>query len=285
MIIKTTEDTLFKFKDIAPFFNAVLEEDVGIFIYDKNMLLAYVPSSKVNLGLKDGSPVAEGSMPDKCLKTGNKIVTMITKERSRCGVPYLSCATPVFSEEGNIVIGCIITNQSLDTYQKIVEVAKNLDNSSQELSSAMEEMSAQAKELSGTISSINDLGKAVNEDIARTDKIVSFIKAIAQQTNLLGLNAAIEAARVGELGRGFGVVAEEIRKMATDSGKSVKEITEALGGIQKEILRLTERINEIDNAVQEQAGVIEEITAASTDLTSMANDLTGFANNMYKLTK
>ncbi|MFZ7102631.1 MAG: methyl-accepting chemotaxis protein [Peptococcaceae bacterium] len=285
MVIKTTAEALGKFQELAPFFNEVVEEDIGFFVYDTSELLAYVPGSKIDLALQAGSPIAPGSIPDKCLKTAKRIVTMISGERSRCGVPYLSCATPIFSAEDNAVIGCIITNQSLDTYEKIVDVSKSLDNTSQEFSSAMEEMSAQAQELAETISLVNSMGKTAYNDIVKTDEIIMFIRSVAEQTNLLGLNAAIEAARVGELGRGFGVVAEEIRKLSSDSGKSTKDITEVLTNIKNEISALTTRINQIENAVQEQAGVIEEITASSTELAHLANDTYLLAQKMFNLTE
>ncbi len=283
MHINGTQELLDQFQGVAPFFNAVLEEDIGVFVYDKNSLLTYVPSSKVDLGLKPGSPVAEGSIPDRCMKNGQRIVVMISKERSRCGVPYLSCATPVIAE--GQVIGCIITNQSLDAYFKIMEVANNLDHSSQDLSASMQEVAAQAQDLAETVKALDQLGKSLADSIMKTDSVIQFIKKIAEQTNLLGLNAAIEAARVGEIGRGFGVVAEEIRKLATESARSVKEITEALRKVQAEITELSRRVTSIEKATQEQAAVVEEVTASSSALSNVANDLAIFAQNMYKLTE
>ena len=283
MHISGKPEVLDHFKGAAPFFNVILEEDIGIFVYDRSSLLTYIPSSKVDLGLKPGSPVMEGSIPDRCMKSGKRIVVMISKERSRCGVPYLSCATPVFVE--GQVIGCIVTNQSLDTYFKITDVANNLDHSSQDLSASMEEVAAQAQNLAETVKALDQLGKSLSENINKTDNIIHFIKNIAEQTNLLGLNAAIEAARVGEMGRGFGVVAEEIRKLATESARSVKEITEVLRQVQARIVEFTQRVASIENAAQEQAAVVEEVTASSSELSHVAGDLAVFAKNMYKLTE
>ncbi|MFZ5754232.1 MAG: methyl-accepting chemotaxis protein [Bacillota bacterium] len=149
----------------------------------------------------------------------------------------------------------------------------------------MEEVAAQAQDLAGTVKALDQLGKSLANNIMKTDSVIQFIKKIAEQTNLLGLNAAIEAARVGEMGRGFGVVAEEIRKLATESARSVKEITEALRQVQAGIAELSQRVGNIENAAQEQAAVVEEVTASSSELSHVAGDLAVFAKNMYKLTE
>jgi len=283
MRIEGTRELLHKFKDIAPFFNLVLEEDVGVFVYDEKELLAYIPSSKINLGLKVGSPVAEGSIPYRCMKQGKRIVTMVSRERSRVGIPYLSCATPFY--ENDKVIGCIITNQNLDLYNKICDVSSALNHSSQDLSASMEEVAAQAQELNETARKLDALGKSIYNDTLKTDEISDFITRIANQTNLLGLNAAIEAARVGDLGRGFGVVANEIRRMAQDSSQSVKQITETIQAIQQRIAELSSQVNHIQGAMEEQAAVVEEVTAASTSLSNMAHDLAEIAQKMYSTTE
>ena len=106
-----------------------------------------------------------------------------------------------------------------------------------------------------------------------TDHIAEFIKSIASQTNLLGLNAAIESARVGDLGRGFRVVAEEIRKLASSSADSVKKIGSTMKDIQEDEDKILKEVDQVKYVVSDISNAINHIAESIQELGVMAKQL------------
>ena len=100
---------------------------------------------------------------------------------------------------------------------------------------------------------------------------MGFIREIAGQTNLLGLNAAIEAARVGEQGRGFGVVAEEIRKLATNSTQSIAKINEIIAAIQSGSTATATQIAQVEEGISQVAAATSHMAGAMQELRAMAH--------------
>jgi len=277
----TASEILDMFTILAPYFNDALSGDVGVSVIKNGIYISYCPADELDLKNKVGDPV-KGKVSLECLKTGRQVVRVVSRAESVYGMPYVACAMPI--KDGNTVVGCVTTTEPVLALEKITNAASHLASSSEELTANIEIITTQSHSLALDANQLGILTTELSRATKNTDEIVSFIKQIAGQTNLLGLNAAIEAARVGEMGKGFGVVAEEVRKLATASSDSVKNITDSLRKMQNSMQMLTTKINNISTNVDSQAKSIEEVSQASQELATLASDLSDAAEKMYQFT-
>ena len=163
---------------------------------------------------------------------------------------------------------------------KLRNMAGIINDSVIQISATMEELAASASDVSANQSSLNTEINNVNVVSGKINEVMDFIKEIADETRLLGLNAAIEAARAGEAGLGFGVVAQEIRKLSGDSKQTVGKIKEFTTIIQQSVDKTVAMGSATSLTVEQQAAAIEEVTASIEEVTGMAEELYTLANDM-----
>lgn len=167
--------------------------------------------------------------------------------------------------------------------QAVHEVAQGATRTSTATSQAITEVESgrqvvaganQAIEsLSGTVASLGEVLAKLSEDSSKIASVVDVIRGIAEQTNLLALNAAIEAARAGEQGRGFAVVADEVRHLAKRTQESTGHIQEIIGNLAKATAAASENMNDCqqmaNRSVDEMGNVHQALDAIAQSVTSI----------------
>jgi methyl-accepting chemotaxis protein len=200
-------------------------------------------------------------------------------------------ATTVKGEEMKaMLVGSI--QEANHTKEEINKAKQNMENASRSIISLVHKVGDSARAESDLADRLNRL----SDEAEQVKSILTVIDDIADQTNLLALNAAIEAARAGEHGRGFAVVADEVRKLAERTQKSLTEINATINTIVQSITEATEQMNANSKDIEELSRVsgevgdnisntVEIMGAATTCVEKMAEDTIKMASDTEDIVK
>ncbi|WP_420708474.1 methyl-accepting chemotaxis protein [Pseudomonas sp. LY10J] len=186
--------------------------------------------------------------------------------------------------------------------QEAAHAAEEADQSAQRGGEVMQATINAINQMRGEIDTTSTVIRKLENDSGRVGKVLEVIRGIAEQTNLLALNAAIEAARAGEAGRGFAVVADEVRSLAQRTSSSITEINQIIDAVQlgtNDAARAIESgrqssersaehvgqtgtmLSRITAAIESIRGMNQQIATAAAEQTAVAEDI---SRNLTEIT-
>lgn len=253
---------------MLPAVQRAFDNELGIALTDRTKYLLYLPAKNLDLNNQVNDRIKEGTGLYKLFRD-NLPYLALKVDSALYGIPYIVKVGAVYNRRQEM-IGAIAFTQPIERQEAMKVMAGNVMKNVSTLASTAQEITAQSEEMTVITKELAKMAGASQNRVRETNQVLGIIQNIAGQTNLLGLNAAIEAARVGEQGRGFGVVADEIRKLATSSTESIAKISTIINGIQNDSSDTYCRINEVEEGISQVAEAIAHMSGATEDLRAAA---------------
>jgi len=213
-----------------PCLRGVVGDEAALVVSTTEEVVCYEKGRLLDLGLRVGSPLFDGRLSAKAIQAGGRVAGRVPA--SVLGVPYIGTAVPV--REGDRWVGALALLRPVEAEEKLQEMARKMNSSVETVASGAAGFAAAAEELAATAGEPAGNTARIQEDVQDMDAIVSLIMEIACQTHLMGLNAAIEAARAGDMGRGFN---EVIGKLGRIKDNDLEPLARELTGVSENMVQ------------------------------------------------
>lgn len=249
-------------------------------LYDREVILSVMDRDKIVRGFS----LPQGIPPQLEIGSVFEDPSGIFDEVIAKGVTrhnYLPKEVMGFPIEGNLVpvkdngqvVGCVICSYSVEGKEKVKDIAVRFQNSIQEIDGSIQDVVNGIETLFSMLTNMNKMTSDVEQDVHEAADVVNKISSNASHSNILALNASIEAARSGEAGRGFSVVATQMGKLAKDSGSSATDIKTTLSAIAGHLETIMHSIQEANDVAKSYMDNISSIKAVLEQTISIANEL------------
>ncbi|MFZ3129793.1 MAG: methyl-accepting chemotaxis protein [Desulfosporosinus sp.] len=267
------------FEQIVPLLHATAFGKGTTALYDREKYLFVLHGTIINIPAKAGDKLDPQSNSSKVIQSGKPITGEVMSQI--LGIPYFVATFPIIIE-GEVIGGIIVAipTEMNHISNELRETSGTLASSLEQISAAIQHIAASAQILANAGQTVAESSQNIHQKAEETEKVVHYIDSVATNTKLLGLNASIEAARAGEAGRGFGVVANEIQKMAVSSAGSAKEIRTIILGIRNLIGGMVNELSKFGDHTQEVSASIEEIGASISSLVDVSQHLNDLATKL-----
>ena len=260
---------------VAPYLKDIYGKDMIVWVSDTDQLLGYFAGHHMDIGsdgeLGQDDPMREAMRKRETIRTEEMVGTL--------GIVLKSTNSPIYDDKNNVV-GCISIGVSLDQETKVINVAHSINEAVENMEASIIEFAESAENIKNSEAVLRENINGVSELTREIGKVLSFTKRITDQTNLLGLNASIEAARAGVHGAGFGVVADEICKLSVESMSIARKIEDLLIQINEANRKTLECSDSACAATEGQAAEIRKTKTKIAELKSISDELLGIAKEL-----
>lgn len=266
------------FQKVAPFLNELTINDIGVAITDKEKYIDFIPGNKIPVTVQPGEKIPEGTVVKECMCQGKRVVKKVAAEIF--GFPYIACGIPII--ENNEIIGAVSFVLSIEKQEKVLLIAEELSTALTGVSKSSQFIGEESEKLVKVNEELSIITEKLNKYIKETDGILKLMENISRQTNLLGINASIEASRVGASGKGFEVVANEIRQLAKNTSDSITRIEDIFENMKDTSSNQGTIIEKINNIVLIQE---EAIKSGNTGMQQLNSTIVTLIKDAEKLSE
>ncbi|MDO7907345.1 methyl-accepting chemotaxis protein [Paenibacillus sp. JX-17] len=263
------------FLQLLPLLHTLLP-DVSLGITDTSKWLAYYPGSRIDVGAKAGTPIHSEEPLYRCIH--DQVIINEQVPEQFFGIAFHGLAVPILNE--GVTIGALAAQNQGHNEKELLQISEQIVESISQANQGVSQVAEGAEGLAHISGNLLDISRQASLQMNDTHEVITFIKGIADQTHLLGLNAAIEAARAGDMGSGFGVVASEIRKLSHETIASADRIQQTLHNMRKTMDELVVSIEKVVEVGNSQADSSEQVSSFIGDIEQMSRKLNSYAINL-----
>lgn len=254
----------------VPIIKQIIEEDCAIVIKDNEKFLHVEEGKSIKIPVKVGMPAMDTPATEKVKREKKPDYTVwYVKEYGT----YAKHSTIPILDENKEIVGMFSFIRDSTEEEKNKVTSEELINEINDVEKAVKVITESAEEISNTLSEIMKISSKSYKDIETSNEALKLIDVTTRKTNILGINANIESARAGELGKGFNVVAREMMKLASQSGNMSKEIESSLIRMKTNVEATLEAMSNFKNLVEAQEESTKDIALAIEKIGNISKKL------------